>query len=169
MRGAKVAVFSVNPSPKDFEDANNEMANQIDAFKGAENDTLFVYQNSDNPERSFNLFGRYELPAGLDSLIFNASIGSVFGPYLLQNSYNISKKTGVQFVADSVNARHVLLTLKPESDTSMLQARADSIKIELDKGADFAAMATEFSEDFGSAQNGGNLEWFTQGKMVQEF
>ena len=63
MRGAKVAVFSVNPSPKDFEDANNEMANQIDAFKGAEK-IHYCLSNSDNPERSFNLFGRYELPAG---------------------------------------------------------------------------------------------------------
>jgi len=169
MRGAKVAVISVKPSPKDFEDARVEIENQMDAFKVADNDTLFVYQNSDDPQRSFKLLARYEYPAGLDSMIFSAPIDSVFGPYLLQNGYNISKKTGVQFVADSVNARHVLLTLKPESDTSLLLARADSIKAQLDKGVDFAAMATEFSEDFGSAQNGGNLEWFTQGKMVQEF
>ncbi len=169
MRGAKVAVISVKPSPKDFEDVRVEIENQMDAFKVADNDTLFVYQNSDDPQRSFKLLARYEYPAGLDSMIFSAPIDSVFGPYLLQNGYNISKKTGVQFVADSVNARHVLLTLKPESDTSLLLARADSIKAQLDKGGDFAAMATEFSEDFGSAQNGGNLEWFTQGKMVQEF
>lgn len=169
MRGAKVAVISVKPSPKDFEDVRVEIENQMDAFKVADNDTLFVYQNSDDPQRSFKLLARYEYPAGLDSMIFSAPIDSVFGPYLLQNGYNISKKTGVQFVADSVNARHVLLTLKPESDTSLLLARADSIKAQLDKGVDFAAMATEFSEDFGSAQNGGNLEWFTQGKMVQEF
>ena len=169
MRGAKVAVFSVTPSPKDFEDARVEIGNQMDAFKVADNDTLFVYQNSDDPQRAFKLLARYEYPVELDSMIFNAPIDSVFGPYLLQNGFNISKKTGVQFVADSVNARHVLLTLKPESDTSLLLARADSIKAQLDKGVDFAAMATEFSEDFGSAQNGGNLEWFTQGKMVQEF
>ena len=169
MRGAKVAVFSVTPSPKDFEDARVEIGNQMDAFKVADNDTLFVYQNSDDPQRAFKLLARYEYPVELDSMIFNAPIDSVFGPYLLQNGFNISKKTGVQFVADSVNARHVLLTLKPESDTSLLLARADSIKVQLDKGVDFAAMATEFSEDFGSAQNGGNLEWFTQGKMVQEF
>ena len=169
MRGAKVAVFSVTPSPKDFEDARVEIGNQMDAFKVADNDTLFVYQNSDDPQRAFKLLARYEYPVELDSMIFNAPIDSVFGPYLLQNGFNISKKTGVQFVADSVNARHVLLTLKPESDTSLLLARADSIKVQLDKGIDFAAMATEFSEDFGSAQNGGNLEWFTQGKMVQEF
>jgi len=169
MRGAKVAVFSVSPSPKDFEDARIEIENQMIAFNSAVNDTLFVYQNSDDPQRSFKLIGRYELPVELDSMVFSAPIDSVFGPYLLQNGYNISKKTGVQFVADSVNARHVLLTLKPESDTSLLQSLADSIKTQLEKGADFAAMATEFSQDFGSAQNGGNLDWFTQGKMVQEF
>ena len=169
MRGAKVAVFSVTPSPKDFDDSRIEIENQMSAFNSTANDTLFVYQNSDDPQRSFKLIGRYELPVELDSMVFSAPIDSVFGPYLLQNGYNISKKTGVQFVADSVNARHVLLTLKPESDTSLLQSLADSIKAQLEKGADFSAMATEFSQDFGSAQNGGNLDWFTQGKMVQEF
>ena len=169
MRGAKLAIFSVTPSPKDFDDSRIAIENQMSAFNSAANDTLFVYQNSDDPQRSFKLIGRYDLPVELDSMVFSAPIDSVFGPYLLQNGYNISKKTGVQFVADSVNARHVLLTLKPESDTSLLQSLADSIKAQLEKGADFAAMATEFSQDFGSAQNGGSLDWFTQGKMVQEF
>ncbi len=169
MRGAKVAIFSVEPSPKDYEDARLELVNQLEGFRNAENDTLFVYQNSDDPQRSFRLIGPNELPAEIDSMMFTAPIGSVFGPYLLQNSFNITKKTGVRYVADSVNARHILLTLKPESDTAKLQTKADSIKTALEAGADFAEMATEYSEDFGSAQNGGNLEWFTQGKMVAEF
>lgn len=169
MRGAKLAVFSVIPSPADYEDARNDLVNKIEEFKSAENDTLYVFQNSDDPRRSFKLLGRYELPAELDSMVFAAPVDTVFGPYLLQDGYNISKKTGVSYVSDSVNARHILLTLKVDSDTAMLQAKADSIKAQLEKGADFAEMATEFSEDFGSAQNGGNLDWFTQGKMVTEF
>lgn len=169
MRGAKVAVFEVQPSQKDYEYTQQDLAAKIDEFKETENDTLFVFQNSDNPQVSFKLVGRYELPGTLDSLVFSAPIGEVFGPYELGGGFNISKKTGVITVADSVNARHILLTLKPESDTAAIEARIDSIMAELKKGADFPEMATEFSEDFGSAQNGGNLDWFTQGKMVQPF
>jgi len=36
-------------------------------------------------------------------------------------------------------------------------------------GEDFGDMAREYSEDIGSAQEGGNLGWTTPGQMVSEF
>ncbi len=41
-------------------------------------------------------------------------------------------------------------------------------KARIDAGEDFAAVATELSSD-GSAANGGNLGWFSDGMMVPEF
>lgn len=46
---------------------------------------------------------------------------------------------------------------------------AQDIKAKLDKGEDFAKLAKEYSQDAGSAQNGGDLGWFGPGKMVKEF
>jgi len=46
---------------------------------------------------------------------------------------------------------------------------AQDIKAKLDKGEDFAKLAKEYSQDVGSAQNGGDLGWFGPGKMVKEF
>jgi len=46
---------------------------------------------------------------------------------------------------------------------------AQEIKAKLDKGEDFAKLAKEYSQDAGSAQNGGDLGWFGPGKMVKEF
>lgn len=46
---------------------------------------------------------------------------------------------------------------------------AKEIKAKLEKGEDFAKLAKEYSQDTGSAQNGGDLGWFGPGRMVKEF
>ena len=49
------------------------------------------------------------------------------------------------------------------------QAQADSIVLELRRGADFATAAKRFSQDPGSREQGGSLNWFRRGVMVPEF
>ena len=48
-------------------------------------------------------------------------------------------------------------------------AQADSIVLELRRGADFATAAKRFSQDPGSKDQGGSLNWFRRGVMVPEF
>jgi peptidyl-prolyl cis-trans isomerase SurA len=49
------------------------------------------------------------------------------------------------------------------------KAQADSIVLELRRGADFATAARRFSQDPGSKEQGGSLNWFRRGVMVPEF
>lgn len=49
------------------------------------------------------------------------------------------------------------------------RAQADSIVLELRRGADFATAARRFSQDPGSREQGGSLNWFRRGVMVPEF
>lgn len=49
------------------------------------------------------------------------------------------------------------------------KARADSLVLELRKGADFAAAAKRFSMDPSTKDQGGELNWFRRGLMVPEF
>ncbi|HQY44290.1 MAG TPA: peptidylprolyl isomerase [Paracoccaceae bacterium] len=62
--------------------------------------------------------------------------------------------------AKEFDAAHILVETEEE---------AKAIKAELDKGGDFAAIATEKSQDRGSAANGGSLGWFGLGMMVKPF
>ncbi|MCZ8538439.1 peptidylprolyl isomerase [Paenisporosarcina quisquiliarum] len=59
-----------------------------------------------------------------------------------------------------INARHVLV-----AD----EATAKEVKAKLDGGADFAAVAKEYSTEQAAQQSGGELGWFTPDKMVKEF
>lgn len=62
---------------------------------------------------------------------------------------------------------------KPEVKASHIlvqdEKTAKEVKAKLDKGEDFAKLAKEYSQDPGSAQNGGDLGFFGPGKMVPEF
>lgn len=59
-----------------------------------------------------------------------------------------------------LNARHVLVA---DEET------AKEVKSKLDGGADFAAVAKEFSTEPAAQESGGELGWFTPDKMVKEF
>ena len=52
-------------------------------------------------------------------------------------------------------------------EEAMTQAKA--IKAQLDAGEDFAQLAAIYSDDTGSAMQGGDLGWFAKGAMVPEF
>lgn len=62
--------------------------------------------------------------------------------------------------AKEYHAAHILVATEDE---------AKAILADLDKGGDFAAIATEKSTDKGSAANGGDLGWFGLGMMVKPF
>lgn len=49
------------------------------------------------------------------------------------------------------------------------EAKAKELKKQLDEGADFATLAKENSQDPGSAENGGDLGFFTKDAMVKPF
>ncbi len=68
-------------------------------------------------------------------------------------------------VPEQVQARHILIAGKDAA----ARAKAHQISKELAAGGDFAALAKEHSADPGSAKRGGDLGFFTKGRMVPEF
>jgi foldase protein PrsA len=56
-----------------------------------------------------------------------------------------------------------------ESETGVAKKKADELYAKAKAGEDFAKLATENSQDPGSAANGGDLGYFGKGKMVPEF
>ena len=80
-------------------------------------------------------------------------------------------------IPETVTVRHILIkTPTPDADGKVDQkgvdaarAKAEDIEKQLKSGANFADLAKKYSEDPGSAQNGGLLPPLTRGRTVPEF
>jgi peptidyl-prolyl cis-trans isomerase SurA len=70
----------------------------------------------------------------------------------------------------TISFRQIVVAPQPSAAAkARTKAQADSIVLELRRGADFATAARRFSQDPGSKEQGGSLNWFRRGVMVPEF
>jgi peptidyl-prolyl cis-trans isomerase SurA len=70
----------------------------------------------------------------------------------------------------TISFRQIVIAPRPSPEAkARTRAQADSIVLELRRGADFATAAKRFSQDPGSKDQGGSLNWFRRGVMVPEF
>ncbi|MDH4556703.1 peptidylprolyl isomerase [Pseudomonas sp. BN417] len=60
-------------------------------------------------------------------------------------------------LAEQRQAGHILVEVNDKLNEEQAKAKIEQVKQRLDKGEDFAALAKEFSDDSGSAANGGDL------------
>lgn len=162
-RSLEYVVFTVNPSKEDDITALDWSKDIKKDFAAAEDYEAFTRRYSDitNNRLTYsdkNALGDNTLP------LFDAKIGTVVGPYKEgRNNYRLAKLVDVQNRPDSVQARHILLT------DANAQNTADSLKKLIEQGASFSNFAAKFSQDPGSANIGGDVGWFSEGRMVPEF
>ncbi|MFN5319011.1 MAG: SurA N-terminal domain-containing protein [Bacteroidia bacterium] len=167
-RKLEYVVFQVAPSPEDRAELLKQMEGLKEQFKSTNNDTLFVNANSNTPFREESV-KRGSLNVQIDSSVFKGAEGSVYGPFVDGNDIKIVKLKGFKTSSDSVQASHILFSTQGGLTPEKAMAKADSVKKLVKDGADFAALATQLSEDPGSKTKGGDLGMFAEGMMVPEF
>ncbi|MDD2059164.1 peptidylprolyl isomerase [Pseudomonas sp. GD03860] len=114
-----------------------------------------------------------QLPPPFDRLLSTMSVGDVTEPIRTPGGFIIlklqEKRGGQTMVRDEVHVRHILIKpseIRSEAATKQLAERLyDRIK----SGEDFGELAKSFSEDPGSALNGGDLNWVDPNALVPEF
>ena len=180
-RAIDYVVFDIKPSAQDDEDARAIVEGMKEDFAATDNIASFVNANSDQRYDS-TWMGRTNVPAAIESVIFDEGNqpGFVYGPYFDNEAYNLVRIVDMQNRADSLKASHILISYKGalRSDDTITtkeraQAIADSLLTVLKKNTKntelFAELATKMSADKGSAEKGGDLDWFTDGMMVYAF
>ena len=95
--------------------------------------------------------------------------GLITGPTGFHIVKLVEKRSGDKVMVEQSHARHILV--KPNTLVTPQQAleRLIQLKLRIEGGADFAALARTNSDDRGSALNGGDLGWVSKGQMVPEF
>ena len=69
---------------------------------------------------------------------------------------------------EQMRASHILLKTEGK-DEAEVRTRAEDVLKQVKGGGDFAALAKQVSEDDATKANGGDLDYFSRGRMVPEF
>ncbi len=160
--------FDIAPSEDDDRAAREWIEEMEEEFQEVEEVRQFINLNSDVPFDRRN-YSYEELPETIAEFMFSAEPGDIYGPYFENSRYKLSRLVEINFVPDSIRARHILIQPGPELDYQQAQNRADSLLDAARRGESFEMLAMQFSDDMGSRFEGGNLGWFTEGMMVEEF
>ena len=70
---------------------------------------------------------------------------------------------------DEVHVRHILIKPSEIRSDAATEQLAEKLYERIKNGEDFATLAKSFSEDPGSALNGGDLNWIDPNALVPEF
>ncbi len=115
-----------------------------------------------------------ELPTFLGEIIAGMKAGDVTKPIRTPSGYHIVKlneiKGSATVIVNQVHARHILIKTNELQDDATVEQKLAAIRDRIvNKGENFAAVASVVSEDPGSAAEGGDLGWSNPGTFVPEF
>ncbi len=166
-RSFEYVAFNAAPSKQDSLEAKMKIDKITEGLRASTNDSLFVAINSDT-KSPIVYQKKGQLEPALDSVMFGASKGFVYGPYFSNGTYKVAKLIDSRTSPDSVKARHILINPASVGGLDKAKAKADSLKNLIQKGADFAKLAAQYGTD-ASKDKGGDLGTFGRGAMIPAF
>lgn len=166
-RTIEYVIFSVEPSETDITESEKWINDIKSEFEEAEDVKEFVNLTADTRFDNAN-HTPDEFPEIIRGFVDTAELGEVYGPYFENEIFKLAKIAEINYLPDSVHARHILIAGQT-GNFSIAKSTADSLKALIENGTSFNTIAITFSDDQGSAQLGGDLGWFREGQMVMPF
>ncbi|RTY92433.1 peptidylprolyl isomerase [Flavobacterium sp. GT3R68] len=147
----------------------------LPGFRTATDNMEFVNANSDIPYDS-TYVAKKDLPAEHAEQLFNLPQGEVYGPYMFGKYYCISKSLGRKAGANA-KASHILISYegtqvpnkKEKRTKEEAKAKAEMLLAQIQANPSSFMMLALTTSDDSSAQQGGDLGYFSQGQMVKPF
>ncbi|MDP4116395.1 MAG: peptidylprolyl isomerase [Bacteroidota bacterium] len=167
-RKVDFVLFATTPSGEDSAAVKKEITNVYQTIKNdTSNFKSLVEQHSMQPY-SKDTIPFTQLTGEAATSLANSSAGALTEPLASQEGYVIYKISSIiPGTSEVAHAEHILIN--QFGDSAQNYAEAMKVYNELVNGGNFEKIAKEKSGDKGSAVQGGDLGWFSKGRMVPEF
>ncbi|MBA3827965.1 MAG: SurA N-terminal domain-containing protein [Taibaiella sp.] len=168
--------FDIQPSHDDtakvLENINKAKAELVAATdKTIEN---VVNRNSDDHYVNA-YYNKRTFKSRLADTILSQPVGTVYGPYLDNGSYKVTRVISKQQLPDTVKVRHILVWSKSHGKDVRSDSAAkriiDSVETALKGGADFKTLMAKYTDDTTSKATNGEytFEVLQRGSLSKEF
>lgn len=170
---AKVAIEGLLKDKIEFNDISK--SNDTINFATTKDVEAFVNSNSESPYQDRWMYKK-DLPASIKDTVYSLNTGDMYGPYKVDETYNLSKVVATRQMPDSAKVRHILIPIGLSATDSITRTKvqakttADSLLTVL-KGnkSKFPAMVKQFTSDLGSVEKDGVYDFFPYNQMVPAF
>ncbi len=172
-------LIKTNPdaNPEDTLIAYEKVMKISDRFLTGESLEMIARGTSDDPSvksngGSLGYFTVFQMVYPFETAAYNCRVGRMVFPVRTRFGYHIIKVHDKRKALGTIKVAHIMVSVPQDSSPEEKKAAEDkinSIYTKIKNGGDFKLLAKEYSDDYNSAQNGGELSWFGTGRMVKEF
>lgn len=146
---------------------NGEDFDAVARSKGGSDDPSVTDNGGD-----LGWFTAFQMLYPFEEAAFTTDVGNISNLVRTRYGYHVIEVTGRREARGEIRAAHIMIRLKKGSDadaSNKSEAKIGQIYDLLQKGIPWDELALKMSEDASSASKGGELPWFTTGKMIEAF
>ncbi len=118
-------------------------------------------------------FSAFTMVAPFEDAAYKTPINQISEPVRTAFGYHLIKVHAKRINKGEIKVAHIMKMFPrsgvTEAGKRQLKTEIDSIYNLLEEGADFAELAKKLSDDKSSAATGGEIPWFSSGRMIPEF
>jgi len=164
-------------SPEQIADARDRVSAIADELAGGADFARVAAARSDGQQAlaggDLGWRKQLDLPTLFADQVPAMEVGEVIGPLRSGSGFHLVKllasRDQERHVVRETHARHILVRPGELISDDEARTRLEQIRLRLEGGEDFAALARAHSDDPASAAKGGDLGWISTGDVVPEF
>ena len=155
----------------------NAMGIRKQLIDGKEDFAKVAKEKSEDPSAKKNggdlgYFSVLQMVYPFECGAYNTKKGNISMPVRTQFGYHLIKVDDVRPANGSIKTAHLFIKVPQsiiEDKNSTYKKKIDDIYAKLKAGEKFETLVAQFSEDPTTAQKGGELPWFTSGRMIKSY